>query len=68
VEKLRYGFGIERLPNLLHQGQLKTHAAGTGLRHNGLGMVLVGGGALLRLLDERLRREMGVPVHVPDDP
>jgi rod shape-determining protein MreB and related proteins len=32
------------------------------------GMVLVGGGALLRLLDERLRRETGVPVHVPDDP
>jgi rod shape-determining protein MreB len=33
-----------------------------------LGMVLVGGGALLRLLDERLRREIGVPVHVADDP
>jgi rod shape-determining protein MreB and related proteins len=32
------------------------------------GMVLVGGGALLRQLDERLRREMGVPVHVADDP
>jgi rod shape-determining protein MreB len=32
------------------------------------GMVLVGGGALLRLLDERLRRETGVPVHVADDP
>jgi len=31
-------------------------------------MVLVGGGALLRQLDERLRRETGVPVHVVDDP
>jgi rod shape-determining protein MreB and related proteins len=32
------------------------------------GMVLVGGGGLLRLLDERLRRETGIPVHVADDP
>ena len=32
------------------------------------GMVLVGGGAMLRLLDERLRKETGVPVHVADDP
>src|ERR671915_1991278 len=32
------------------------------------GMVLVGGGALLRHLDERLRRETGIPVHVADDP
>jgi rod shape-determining protein MreB and related proteins len=32
------------------------------------GMVLAGGGALLRNLDERLRRETGVPVHVADDP
>jgi rod shape-determining protein MreB len=32
------------------------------------GMILAGGGALLRLLDERLRRETGVPVHVADDP
>src|SRR5918996_423773 len=31
------------------------------------GMVLVGGGALLRHLDERLRRETGIPVHVADD-
>ena len=31
------------------------------------GMVLVGGGALLRLLDERLRQETQVPVHVADD-
>src|ERR687885_112213 len=31
------------------------------------GMVLAGGGALLRLMDERLRRETGVPVHVADD-
>jgi len=30
-------------------------------------MVLAGGGALLRLLDERLRRETGVPVHVSDE-
>ncbi|TCJ20043.1 rod shape-determining protein [Rubrobacter taiwanensis] len=33
-----------------------------------VGMVLTGGGALLRRLDERLRRETGVPVHVADDP
>jgi rod shape-determining protein MreB len=32
------------------------------------GMVLAGGGALLRNLDARLRREMGVPVHVAHDP
>jgi rod shape-determining protein MreB len=32
------------------------------------GMVLAGGGALLRLLDERLRQEMGIPVHIADDP
>ena len=31
------------------------------------GMVLAGGGAMLRLLDERLRRETGIPVHVADD-
>src|ERR671917_546344 len=31
------------------------------------GMVLVGGGALLRQLDERLRRETGAPVHGADD-
>ncbi len=31
------------------------------------GMVLAGGGALLRLMDERLRRETQVPVHVADD-
>jgi rod shape-determining protein MreB and related proteins len=32
------------------------------------GMVLAGGGALLRNLDERLRRETGVSVHVAEDP
>ena len=32
------------------------------------GMVLAGGGAMLRLLDERLRQEMGIPVHIADDP
>jgi rod shape-determining protein MreB len=32
------------------------------------GMVLAGGGALLRRLDERLRQETGVPVHVADEP
>ena len=32
------------------------------------GMVLAGGGALLRMLDERLRRETGIPVHVADNP
>jgi len=32
------------------------------------GVVLTGGGALLRGLDERLRHETGIPVHVADDP
>jgi rod shape-determining protein MreB and related proteins len=31
-------------------------------------MVLAGGGALLRGLDERLRRETSVPVHVAEEP
>jgi rod shape-determining protein MreB and related proteins len=32
------------------------------------GIVLTGGGALLRGLDERLRHETGMPCHVADDP
>jgi rod shape-determining protein MreB len=32
------------------------------------GLVLTGGGALLRGLDERLRHETGMPVHVAHDP
>jgi rod shape-determining protein MreB and related proteins len=32
------------------------------------GMVLAGGGALLRHLDERLRLETGVPVHIAENP
>ncbi len=32
------------------------------------GVVLTGGGALLRGLDERMERELGVPVRVADDP
>jgi len=32
------------------------------------GIVLTGGGALLRGLDERLRHETGMPVHVAKDP
>ena len=32
------------------------------------GIVLTGGGALLRGLDERLRHETGMPVHIADDP
>jgi rod shape-determining protein MreB and related proteins len=32
------------------------------------GIVLTGGGALIRGLDERLRHETGMPVHVADDP
>jgi len=32
------------------------------------GIVLTGGGALLRNLDKRVRQEIGVPVVVPDDP
>jgi rod shape-determining protein MreB len=33
-----------------------------------VGMVLAGGGALLRRLDELLRDETGVPVHVAEEP
>jgi rod shape-determining protein MreB len=32
------------------------------------GIVLTGGGALLKNLDKRIRKEIGVPVIVPDDP
>jgi rod shape-determining protein MreB len=32
------------------------------------GVVLTGGGALLRGLDERIRHETGLPVHVADEP
>jgi rod shape-determining protein MreB and related proteins len=32
------------------------------------GVVLTGGGALLRGLDERIRHETGMPVHVAEDP
>jgi rod shape-determining protein MreB and related proteins len=32
------------------------------------GIVLTGGGALLKNLDKRVRQEIGVPVVVPDDP
>src|SRR5215217_3832827 len=32
------------------------------------GIVLTGGGALLRGLDERLRHETGMPVHITDNP
>ena len=32
------------------------------------GIVLTGGGSLLRNLDLRIRQEIGVPVVVPDDP
>src|SRR5690349_1415615 len=32
------------------------------------GIVLAGGGALLRGLDERLRRETGMPIHIAEDP
>ena len=32
------------------------------------GIVLTGGGALLLGLDERLRKETGLPIHVADDP
>ncbi len=32
------------------------------------GIALTGGGALLRGLDERLRHELGVPVHAAEDP
>ena len=32
------------------------------------GIALTGGGALLRSLDERIREETGMPVHVADNP
>jgi rod shape-determining protein MreB len=32
------------------------------------GIVLTGGGALLKGLDERLKHETGMPIHVADEP
>jgi rod shape-determining protein MreB len=32
------------------------------------GMILTGGGALLRHLEERLRKETGVTVHIAEEP
>ena len=32
------------------------------------GLVLTGGGAMLKGLDERLRRETGMPIHIADQP
>ena len=32
------------------------------------GIVLTGGGALLQGLDERLKYETGMPIHIPSDP
>jgi rod shape-determining protein MreB len=32
------------------------------------GVVMTGGGALLQGLDERLKLEIGTPVHIADDP
>ena len=32
------------------------------------GLVLTGGGALLRGLDERIRHETGMPVHIAEEP
>ncbi len=32
------------------------------------GIILTGGGSLLKGLDERLRQETGMPVHVTEDP
>jgi rod shape-determining protein MreB len=32
------------------------------------GIMIAGGGALLKGLDERLRRETNLPVHIADDP
>jgi rod shape-determining protein MreB len=32
------------------------------------GIVLAGGGSLLRGLDERLKHEIGMPIHLADDP
>src|SRR6188508_3335117 len=32
------------------------------------GIVLTGGGALLKGIDERLRRETGMPIHIAEDP
>src|SRR5258705_12034986 len=36
--------------------------------HAGRGIVLTGGGALLKNLDKRLREETGLPVSIADDP
>jgi rod shape-determining protein MreB len=32
------------------------------------GIVLTGGGSLLKGMDERIRQETGMPVHIADDP
>jgi rod shape-determining protein MreB len=32
------------------------------------GIVLAGGGAMLRGLDDRLRHETGMPIHIAEDP
>jgi rod shape-determining protein MreB len=36
--------------------------------HRGQGIVLTGGGSLLKNLDKRLREETGLPVSMADDP
>jgi rod shape-determining protein MreB len=45
-----------------------THAAGIERDISDRGIVLTGGGALLKNLDKRIREETGLPVSIADDP
>ena len=45
-----------------------THAAGVCADISDRGIVLTGGGALLKNLDKRIREETGLPVSIADDP
>jgi len=50
------------------QVRFRGNPAGAGGRHLRPGIVLAGGGALLRNLDALLREETGLPVTVAEDP
>jgi rod shape-determining protein MreB len=55
-------------PSSRRQDRAGADAARTGRRHRRAGMVLTGGGALLRDLDRLLMEETGLPVIVAEDP
>jgi actin-like ATPase involved in cell morphogenesis len=54
----------DRHPNELHCGSMQSNAPDGPDK----GIVLSGGGALLRSLDQRLRDETGLPVVLAEDP